>query len=82
MLTAECDSLSPLQKACGTSHVTSCVSVRAVQVSLLPSCQLEPGFVGWLLEGALDAALVKVKGRTATLFRWAPALCVRHEQPP
>jgi hypothetical protein len=45
---------------------------RAVlQVSLLPCCKLEPEFVGWLLASALDAVMLRVKGRTVTLFRCA-----------
>ncbi|KAG2492256.1 hypothetical protein HYH03_009497 [Edaphochlamys debaryana] len=40
-----------------------------LRLNLLPSCSLEPQFVAWVAEGALDCAVVGVKGRTATLFR-------------
>lgn len=33
--------------------------------------ELDPHYVGWLLESTQDCAVVKAKGRTVTVFRWA-----------
>ncbi|GIL86623.1 hypothetical protein Vretimale_11496 [Volvox reticuliferus] len=42
---------------------------QLIRVSLLQNCPLDVRFVAWLAENALDCVCIKVKGRTATLFR-------------
>ncbi|GLI67653.1 hypothetical protein VaNZ11_011902 [Volvox africanus] len=42
---------------------------QLIRVNLLQNCPMDVKFVAWLAENALDCVCIKVKGRTATLFR-------------